>query len=263
MQRFVSWVCPWLIATALVAQQGTPDPKPAKPATAAERLEALKAEQKKTMDDYMAAAREAAAKAKEAQAAGKPVPAMAMRPDMAPLLAKAKAAAADYAGTDDAVPFLLFLVQTGGSKEDLVAALDTLTDKHLGHASLGELGQMILFLPRIVPEDKAKVFTERLAKSPNADVRGWLALARHQETIDKADRDGEAYKTAKMELQKAAELAADTRLKGEIQGAIDIREKYGAGNVAPDIEGQDLDGVAFKLSDYKGKVVFLDFWGDW
>ena len=24
-----------------------------------------------------------------------------------------------------------------------------------------------------------------------------------------------------------------------------------------------LDGVAFKLSDYKGKVVFLDFWGDW
>ena len=25
----------------------------------------------------------------------------------------------------------------------------------------------------------------------------------------------------------------------------------------------DLDGVEFKLSDYRGKVVFLDFWGDW
>lgn len=35
------------------------------------------------------------------------------------------------------------------------------------------------------------------------------------------------------------------------------------GMVAPDIEGPDLDGVDFKLSDYRGKVVFLDFWGDW
>ena len=33
--------------------------------------------------------------------------------------------------------------------------------------------------------------------------------------------------------------------------------------IAPDIRGVDLDGVAFQLSDYKGKVVFLWFWGDW
>lgn len=35
------------------------------------------------------------------------------------------------------------------------------------------------------------------------------------------------------------------------------------GSVAPDIEGVDTDGVRFKLSDYRGKVVVLDFWGDW
>lgn len=35
------------------------------------------------------------------------------------------------------------------------------------------------------------------------------------------------------------------------------------GKVAPDIEGEDVDGKAFKLSDYRGKVVMLDFWGDW
>ncbi len=32
---------------------------------------------------------------------------------------------------------------------------------------------------------------------------------------------------------------------------------------APDIEGEDLDGIPFKLSDYRGKVIFLDFWGNW
>ncbi len=35
------------------------------------------------------------------------------------------------------------------------------------------------------------------------------------------------------------------------------------GKTAPDIEGEDLDGEAFKLSDYRGKVVVIDFWGDW
>lgn len=32
------------------------------------------------------------------------------------------------------------------------------------------------------------------------------------------------------------------------------------GKTAPDIEGVDQDGKKFKLSDYRGKVVLLDFW---
>lgn len=35
------------------------------------------------------------------------------------------------------------------------------------------------------------------------------------------------------------------------------------GKPAPDIEGEDLEGKKFKLSDYRGKVVLLDFWGHW
>jgi hypothetical protein len=31
----------------------------------------------------------------------------------------------------------------------------------------------------------------------------------------------------------------------------------------PDFDAVDADGVAFKLSDYRGKVVLLDFWGFW
>jgi thiol-disulfide isomerase/thioredoxin len=37
----------------------------------------------------------------------------------------------------------------------------------------------------------------------------------------------------------------------------------GVGNRALEIEGEDLDGQPFKLSDHHGKVVLLDFWGDW
>ncbi len=34
----------------------------------------------------------------------------------------------------------------------------------------------------------------------------------------------------------------------------------GVGREAPEIEGEDQDGIRFKLSDYRGKVVLLDFW---
>jgi len=35
------------------------------------------------------------------------------------------------------------------------------------------------------------------------------------------------------------------------------------GDPAPEINGWNHDGVEMKLSDYLGKVVVLDFWGDW
>ena len=35
------------------------------------------------------------------------------------------------------------------------------------------------------------------------------------------------------------------------------------GKAVPDIEGEDTAGEQFKLSDYRGKVVLLDFWAHW
>jgi len=32
---------------------------------------------------------------------------------------------------------------------------------------------------------------------------------------------------------------------------------------APDIHGIDADGESFQLSDYRGKVVLLDFWASY
>ena len=46
------------------------------------------------------------------------------------------------------------------------------------------------------------------------------------------------------------------------EGALFEINNLSIGKVAPDIEGEDLDGKSFKLSDYRGKVVVLDFWGD-
>jgi cytochrome oxidase Cu insertion factor (SCO1/SenC/PrrC family) len=39
-----------------------------------------------------------------------------------------------------------------------------------------------------------------------------------------------------------------------------VTEGVREGQRAPEITGVDGDGVQFKLSDYRGKVVLLDFW---
>jgi peroxiredoxin len=38
---------------------------------------------------------------------------------------------------------------------------------------------------------------------------------------------------------------------------------FDIGNRAPEITGKDTSGKTFKLSEYKGKVVVVDFWGFW
>ena len=50
---------------------------------------------------------------------------------------------------------------------------------------------------------------------------------------------------------------ADARLNPHPASALAV------GQPAPEIEGLDEKERAMKLSDYKGKVVLLDFWGDW
>ena len=48
-----------------------------------------------------------------------------------------------------------------------------------------------------------------------------------------------------------------------VKNRLYVMEHLKVGAVSPDIVGKDLDAVDFKLSDYRGKVVLLDFWGYW
>jgi hypothetical protein len=70
-------------------------------------------------------------------------------------------------------------------------------------------------------------------------------------------------------LVRATLNYGETKLPdGEMVAEKAERELFGirhltVGKVAPDIEGEDQDGVRFKLSDYRGKVVLLDFWSEY
>ena len=93
------------------------------------------------------------------------------------------------------------------------------------------------------------------------DIRaeaGFLIAAAYEREKD----DAATEKAVEWYRRLAAEFP-DTRRGTEAEARIFQLENLAIGMVAPDIEGEDLDGVSFKLSDYRGKVVVLDFWGDW
>jgi hypothetical protein len=89
------------------------------------------------------------------------------------------------------------------------------------------------------------------------------------ENLRKQDPDKLTKETEKL-LRRVVEKYADVKMPSggtlgkeaaaQLQA---IREPIAADRPAPEIEGEDIDGKKFKLSDYKGKVVLLDFWGNW
>ncbi len=63
--------------------------------------------------------------------------------------------------------------------------------------------------------------------------------------------------------EKFPDVSSDKSTLGKLATTKLLTFQVKVGKLAPEIEGKDLDDVAFKLSDYRGKVVVIDFWGDW
>jgi peroxiredoxin len=61
---------------------------------------------------------------------------------------------------------------------------------------------------------------------------------------------------------------AKVKTDGQTLGAaarrrLEAMQSIAVGKVAPEIEGEDVDGNPTKLSDYRGKIVVLAFWATW
>jgi hypothetical protein len=106
------------------------------------------------------------------------------------------------------------------------------------------------------PVSARKNWEFRLSK----DVVDALAKA----SPDKLSKEAEAY--YERVIKDFADVAYPGRdTFGEIatKNLDELRHPILVGKPVPEIEGEDIDGVKFKLSDYRGKVVLLDFWGHW
>jgi hypothetical protein len=146
-------------------------------------------------------------------------------------------------------------------------AMALLTRDHLQSDKLGEVCHSLVY----AGDKESETFLRTLLdKSPHRSVQGQACLALAQQ-LNQRQRGQKAGAPTEVEelFARAADKYAD--VKTQFYGTVGDKAKaelfeirfLAIGKTAPDIEGEDQDGRKFKLSDYKGKVVLLDFWSQY
>ncbi len=175
-----------------------------------------------------------------------------------------------YADTEDAVQFLTWVVMNAGVDNKAVsAALETMVSDHMESPGWANLAPRLASMARAIGEERvAEVTAMLLAENEQPEVQSQILFTRASVVFRNLSRGrvevSEEQKQAAMaDMTRVLELTSDERLRSRAKGTVFEATYLQVGMVAPDIVGPDIDGVEFKLSDYRGKVVMLDFWGDW
>jgi hypothetical protein len=209
-------------------------------------LDALKKEYDAAMQEFYRPAREAQAKGEKFQLDYSKNPGIAYA-------AKFAAFAKEHPKTDAAAQALVMVLRMTQDEATRTEAVQVLLRDHMDSASLKDI---VYFL-------KAPDLKTVADKSPHAAVRGFALLQ-----LASIQADAGKEKDALACLHEVKEKYADIpwyqgTLGQKADGGIYQIEHLGIGKVAPEVEGEDIDGKPMKLSDFHGKVVVLDFWGDW
>ena len=111
---------------------------------------------------------------------------------------------------------------------------------------------------------RAKEVLARLAKdSPHAEVRGSALFSLAALTLENAGGDAASIEQARLLFRRVAAEFPKTPFAERAEAALYEAEHLQVGLSVPDFETVDENGKSWKLSDYRGKVVVIDFWGNW
>jgi hypothetical protein len=181
-----------------------------------------------------------------------------------------------------------------GSIEPQAEAIDDLFERHANHPGMDVVARMLRFedhdpqaedrLKRLIVSSPhrnvkaaaiyslAEFYRRILSSKSRLDDEDYVAKIRtyrSQKVIDYW-RDVDVDSSTVEELFEEvvadyADVARDGKTTfAEIAAATLFRmRKLQPGQKAPEVAGPDLAGDLFRLSDYRGKIVLLSFWGHW
>jgi len=195
---------------------------------------------------------------------------------------------------DEAALDGLIWIGTHMSGQDQKKAIDLLSTNHVKSESIGDVCTQ---LRQPSPENEA-FMRKVLEENPNASAQGKACYALAKLLVEakeaKESLGGERGKSLEQYYGKPTVDWLKGLDSGDVQSDIEeLFERCEAdfanveymknyktvgqlakgdlfeiqnlqiGKTAPEITGKDQDGNEFKLSDYRGKVVVIDFWGYW
>ncbi|MFI5387584.1 MAG: redoxin domain-containing protein [Fimbriimonadales bacterium] len=183
-------------------------------------------------------------------------------------LAKFREFAESAGTTQDAFQAWMMVKQLGensGNAKAVDEASDVIMTKFIDSPWIGQFASALPYSGWALPQDQREkkiggmlTKMEDLAKTPAVKATAMYARAQLISREGQGDTVG-AAKLYHEVLEKYPGTPEAKRAKGDIFET----ENLVVGKPAPEMLATDQDGVKFKLSDYRGKVVVLDFWGFW
>ncbi len=127
------------------------------------------------------------------------------------------------------------------------------------YASMGLFDGFFMNLP---PAQRAKKVLDVLTQIDNATTSKSVKTGIVNARMQMARMGGDAALEKKYYEELIAKYPDSPQAK-VASADVHERDTLSVGSTVPDFEAVDAQGTVFKLSDYRGKVVLLDFWGFW
>jgi len=226
---------------------------------AAKKLEALKAR----FDKENQAAYDTYVKAKTDEEKQKAIAGMPGKN----YLPEIRAIAEEAAGTDTAAQAWIWVLKLGVEPKERQEIVELLLSDHMSSTAMEELANQVA--GSVVDQGEERVVEALRAivdESPHPSARAAALFSLGTVLLDSKDAAHKAEGHACLEavVTKYAEFSrGDSTYKAAAEGLLFALDHLQIGMTAPDFESVDENGVKWKLSDYKGKVVVVDFWGFW
>ncbi len=273
MHRALRWAGPFAVLAALAAARAD-DPKPKgdppkndeaaqkeqTPKTPAEQLQALVKEFSDARTEFLKIYREAKTDEEREKLVKEKYPA----PKYAGRFLKL---AQEHPDDPTALDALAWVVRNVGGGPDRQKALDLLVKDHLKSEKLADVCTALEG-----PEGETAL-RAILEKSPHRRVQGVACFSLAESLKERAGGGAADADTLNKEAEALfervekefadVEMSAGRKLGDLAKGELFEIRNLAVGKKAPEIEAEDIEGTKFKLSDYKGKVILLDFWGHW
>jgi hypothetical protein len=270
----------------MAGAQGGKDPAKAdKPKSAAEQFKALQDAFNKASDDLETAYQEAAGDAERKKLVAE------FRKKQQQFVRQSLALAQKFPKDAVAVDALVFVITLGRAAAEVDKAADILAKDHAAGNKAADIcpamaqsvhGEKVLraILEKNTSNDTRGVGTLYLGMHLKGIADMIQVLRRPADLVDKDMASLEAEIIKDLKARDAGKLRAeadklflrvkaqygditlgDSKLKDLAEEELYQLRYLSLGAKAQEITGEDIEGKKLKLSDFKGKVVVLDFWG--
>jgi hypothetical protein len=170
-------------------------------------------------------------------------------------------------GTETGARAVLWIIDNGndaGNQEVVKEAVRTLSTTYVRSPVIEDGVRELRSLAwSIGAKECATALRTIIEQSPHRPVKAGASYALAAILLQSPEGGQTAKTEARSLFETVKQDYAETPYAKEAASYIYELDNLQIGMTAPDFEATDQDGTTFKLSDYRGKVLMLDFWGFW